>query len=190
VLSGGSGHATPNKGSSTATPRSEETKAGPPEVVVQMADSWAPGVEEMEEWQPEGGILLDGGDSEVVEDEVDDGGALEGRTWTGVSDAERVVEDVLSPGTLFGEGMEFRGEVVQPAVGRWGTGADGDDVGVPLRRGGSEVGKTTRGDLRTESARKVYEVVRQLGSGSYAVVSLVRERGGRKREFGEPLRLS
>lgn len=150
---------------------------------MQMMEILSPGIEEMEEWQPEGGILL--GDDEVIEDELDDKGAVDGRTWTGVSEAERAVEDVLSPGTLFGEGIEFQGEIVQPAVGRWGTAADGDDVGLPLRRGGSEVGKSQRGDERTESVKKVYEVVRRLGSGSYAVVYLVRERGGRKREFGE-----
>jgi len=155
--------------------------------MVQMRGSKSPGVREMDDWQPEGGILLDGGDDEVIEDEVEDQGAGEGRTWTGVSEAERAVENVLSPGMLFGEGMEFQGEVVQPAVGRWGTAADGNDVGLPLRRGGSDVGRSQRGELRTDSMQKVYEIVRQLGSGCYAVVYLVRERGGRKREFGESL---
>ena len=158
------------------TPRGEEAKSRHPEVVVQMMDAWAPGVEEMDEWQPEGGMLL-GGDNKGNEYEVDDQGGGEGRMF----EAERGVQDVLSPGMLFGESMEFQGEVIQPAVGRWTTGADGDDVGLPLRRGGSEVGKK----VRAENTKKVYEVVRQLGSGSYAVVYLVREKGGRKRDFGE-----
>jgi hypothetical protein len=151
-------------------------------------------MDDFDDWQPAGGILL-GTEEEAVEDEGDhqaggeDEEGYEGRTWTGLSDASRVVEHVLKPGMLFGEGLEFQGEVIVPAVGR---GGDGDLEVLPLRRGGSEVGKQVRATGEThglggsvEAAKKVYEVVRQLGSGSYAVVYLVREKGGRKREFGE-----
>ena len=136
--------------------------------------------EVIDDWQPAGGMLLDGGDDQDYKGEVR--GQDDVDVWT---DSNRPVEDVLSPGMLFGIGMEFQGEAVQPAIGRWGTGSDGHDVGLPLRRGGSEIGRSQGGEATTEIVKKVYEVVRQLGSGSYAVVYLVRERGGRKREFGE-----
>ncbi|WWD22336.1 hypothetical protein CI109_106827 [Kwoniella shandongensis] len=174
------GHGTPGK--STATPRVDEN--GQREVMVQMAEPWAPGVEELDDWQPAGGMLLDGGDEDVAViddnmdgDEEDDDGV--GKTWSGLSDASRAVEDILTPGTIIGEGLTFQGEVVVPAVGK--TYADGEEVGMPLRRGGSEATKFTRGDGRQEKKR--YEVVRRLGTGSYAVVYLVKERGGRHREY-------
>ncbi|ODO01933.1 serine/threonine protein kinase [Cryptococcus wingfieldii CBS 7118] len=146
---------------------------------VEMSDSWAPGVEEMDDWQPTGGMLLDHGEDEVarVESQVDDDKV--GRTWSGDSDASRIVEDVLTHGMVIGEGLKFQGEVIVPAVSRMAL-ADGSDVGLPLRRGGSEATKVLRTDGRTEKKR--YEVVRRLGTGSYAVVYLVKERGG-KREF-------
>ncbi|ODN75911.1 hypothetical protein L202_05896 [Cryptococcus amylolentus CBS 6039] len=146
---------------------------------VEMSDSWAPGVEEMDDWQPTGGMLLDHGEDEVarVESQVDDDKV--GQTWSGDSDASRIVEDVLTHGMVIGEGLKFQGEVIVPAVSRMAL-ADGSDVGLPLRRGGSEATKVLRTDGRTEKKR--YEVVRRLGTGSYAVVYLVKERGG-KREF-------
>jgi hypothetical protein len=130
-------------------------------------------------------MLLHENDEDALEDE-DEGGDEDdqrGRTWTGLSEASRVVEHVLQPGMLFGEGLDFQGEEIVPAVGRMQDG----DLGLPLRRGGSEVGKALRGAVGTvqEREKRVYEVVRQLGSVSYAVVYLVREKGGRKREFGE-----
>jgi serine/threonine protein kinase len=148
-------------------------------VTVQMLDSgWTPRVEELDDWQPAGGMLLDDQDDIAIEDELEDDGD-HGRAWT-TGTEEREVEDILSPGMLFGEGLQFRGEVIEPAVGKMGNG-DGDDVGLPLRRGGSEVGQARR----QGEEKKTYEVVRQLGSGSYAVVYLVREKGGRRREYGE-----
>jgi hypothetical protein len=144
-----------------------------------MLDSgWTPRVEELDDWQPAGGMLLDDQDDSAIEDELEDDGD-HGRAWT-TGTEEREVEDILSPGMLFGEGLQFRGEVIEPAVGKMGNG-DGDDVGLPLRRGGSEVGQARR----QGEEKKTYEVVRQLGSGSYAVVYLVREKGGRRREYGE-----
>ncbi|ORX33580.1 hypothetical protein BD324DRAFT_610564 [Kockovaella imperatae] len=169
-----SGHATPNKDSTTPTPRPDGTPSkGIP--VKDLAE---------DDWQPTGGMLLDDGvgdgrnDEAVVDDDLDD----DGRQWTfdDEGDDERAVEDVLSPGMLFGEGQEFQGEIVQPAV-RQVAGESGAQ-GYPLRRGESEIGKTTRGDP-AQKPKKVYEVIRQLGSGSYAVVYLVREKGGRKREY-------
>lgn len=154
--------------------------------------SWGHGADVLDEWQPAGGMLLeddDDDDDEVSAAEKDldryDDDHDDGRVWSGISDASREVDDVLQRGMLFGEGLEFQGEIIVPAIGREGT----DDAGLPLRRGGSEVGKKSRSapevDVRLEpAAKKVYEVVRKLGSGSYAVVYLVREKSGRKKEYG------
>ncbi|OCF36061.1 serine/threonine protein kinase [Kwoniella heveanensis BCC8398] len=174
-----SGTGTPNKGSSTVTPRGEEAGHGNKGSQLQLSDSWAPGVEEMDDWQPAGGMLLDGDDENAVDD--DDFDEYQGRekSWSGFSDDEPVVEEILKPGMVIGEGLEFQGEVIVPAVGRAASG--GFDEGLPLRRGGSEATKVTRADGKHEKKR--YEVVRKLGTGSYAVVYLVKERGGRKREY-------
>ncbi|WWC57831.1 uncharacterized protein I303_100366 [Kwoniella dejecticola CBS 10117] len=175
---GNSGSGTPSKGSSAATPK-------PDGQVIQMGDSWISGQDqdEMDDWQPAGGMLLDGDDSAALENEdahdYDDD--VKERSWTGFSDKDGSdsphVEEPFKPGMLIGEGMEFQGEIIVPAVGRMGA----DDIGLPLRRGGSEATKNTRTDGQTEKKR--YEVVRKLGTGSYAVVYLVREKGGRHREF-------
>ncbi|WRT63606.1 uncharacterized protein IL334_000529 [Kwoniella shivajii] len=175
-----SGTGTPNKGSSSATPRGDDHAHGTKEVVIQMGEAWAPGVEDMDDWQPAGGMLLDGDESAATEEDEDEFDQDKERSWTGFSDESPHVEEPLKPGMLIGEGMEFQGEIVVPAVGRIGSGGD-EDVGLPLRRGGSEATKFTRGDGRQEKKR--YEVVRKLGTGSYAVVYLVREKGGRHREF-------
>ncbi|WWC85534.1 uncharacterized protein L201_000398 [Kwoniella dendrophila CBS 6074] len=180
-----SGTGTPNKGSSSATPRNDggQLQNGTKEVVVQMGESWAKEVEEMDDWQPAGGMLLDedsalNNDSED-DDEFDDDND-KGRSWTGFSDDSGPrVEEPLKAGMIIGEGMEFQGEIIIPAVGRPHNGAD--DIELPLRRGGSEATKFTRTDGKQEKKR--YEVVRKLGTGSYAVVYLVREKGGRHREF-------
>ncbi|KAK8845390.1 hypothetical protein IAR55_006103 [Kwoniella newhampshirensis] len=176
------GHGTPGK--SSVAPRADENGQAQKDIVVQMAEPWAPGVEELDDWQPAGGMLLDGGDDDVavVDDSMDIGGEDDAgveQTWSGLSDASRSVEDILTQGTIIGEGLTFQGEVVMPAIGK--SYAGGEEVGMPLRRGGSEATKVTRGDGRSEKKR--YEVVRRLGTGSYAVVYLVRERGGRHREF-------
>ena len=127
-------------------------------------------------------MLLDGDDSGHSQYEDYD------RDWA-VDDEDELrhnVKHVLSPGMLFGEGLMFQGEVVQPAVGRLNSASD---EGLPLRRGGSEAPKALRGQPGVHhhpgSEKKVYEVIRQLGSGSYAVVYLVREKSGRRREYGE-----
>lgn len=175
ALPGNSGQATPSKGSSSATPRGDAK-----EMLVNMGDPSVQEIEEMDEWQPVGGMLLD--EDEDEDEAVEEGEGFQGRAWTGASQGSQVVQDVLSPGMVFGEGLEFQGEIVVPAVGRLGI---GDDEGLPLRRGGSEVGKPVRADGRPrEGPKMTYETVRRLGSGSYAVVYLVRERGGRKREYG------
>ncbi|WVR03332.1 hypothetical protein IAU60_000323 [Kwoniella sp. DSM 27419] len=176
-----SGTGTPNKGSSSVTPRGEEAAQGNRDGMQPTAGIWAPAVEEMDDWQPAGGMLLDDeeDDSAESDDDADDYDQGREQSWSGFSDDEPAVEEVLKPGMLIGEGLEFQGEVIVPAVGRVASG--GLDEGLPLRRGGSEATKVTRGDGRTEKRR--YEVVRKLGTGSYAVVYLVKERGGRKREF-------
>lgn len=152
-----------------------------------MSESWAPGVDELDDWQPAGGMLLDHGEDEVsaVDDYMDDYDDKVEQVWSGFSDSSPVVEDVLTPGMVIGEGLKFQGEIIVPAVSRMAM-ADGSDVGLPLRRGGSEATKVLRQDGRYEKKR--YEVVRRLGTGSYAVVYLVKERGGKK-EYGECLKV-
>ncbi|WVO14879.1 hypothetical protein L204_102518 [Cryptococcus depauperatus] len=140
--------------------------------------SWAPGVEELDDWQPAGGMLLSHDDENaLVDDEFNFDNVKFDPSWSGGSDVSRVVEDALTPGMIIGEGLKFQGEIIVPAVSRMAL-ADGSDIGLPLRRGGSEATKVVRGDGRTEKKR--YEVVRRLGTGSYAVVYLVKEKGGRK----------
>ncbi|WWC97310.1 hypothetical protein V866_004189 [Kwoniella sp. B9012] len=178
-----SGSGTPNRGSSSATLSAHK------DVMVQMGDSWASGADEMDDWQPAGGMLLDGDgeDSALMDDEERDefDDKDKGRSWTGFSDdsssSSPHVEEPLKPGMLIGEAMEFQGEIIVPAVGRMPNGTGDDDIGLPLRRGGSEATKFTRTDGKQEKKR--YEVVRKLGTGSYAVVYLVREKGGRHREY-------
>jgi len=138
-----------------------------------------------DDWRPTGGMLL-GSDEDTADDDMPD----DKREWAiDDDDDDNVpVKDVLRPGMLFGEGLEFQGEIVAPAVGK--VSGDSSDEGMPLRRGGSEAPKALRGMPGVHHHgrdRKVYEVVRQLGSGSYAVVYLVKEKGGRKREYGESL---
>ncbi|RSH79091.1 uncharacterized protein EHS24_002025 [Apiotrichum porosum] len=173
VLPARSGSGTPSK---ATTP-----KGGDPAPGSSLADAWAPGVDDMDDWQPAGGVLLDadesatGGDAFSFDDDYDNG-----RSWTAESEASRVA-DVLRPGMVFGEGLEFEGDVIEPAVGRVQVTGDTSDVGLPLRRDGSQVGASRAPNQQRR--KKTYEVIRQLGSGSYAVVYLVRERGGRRREY-------
>jgi len=143
-----------------------------------LADAWAPGVEEMEDWAPAGGVLLDADQSTVDSFSFDDEYGSNGRSWTAESEASHVA-DVLRPGMIFGEGVEFEGDIIEAAVGR----IDASDVGLPLRRDGSQIGTARGSQPGRPRTKKTYEVIRQLGSGSYAVVYLVRERGGRKREY-------
>ena len=179
-----SGHVTPNKGSNTATPKPDGTPAKNPNAQT-LAGEGAGDV--FDDWRPTGGMLLDDGvgagdhDEALIDDQLED----DGRQWQfdGEED-DRAVENILAPGMLFGEGQEFQGELVQPAVRQIGGEAGAE--GLPLRRGGSEMGKPQRGDVTdAQGTKKVYQVVRQLGSGSYAVVYLVREKGGRRREYGK-----
>lgn len=142
---------------------------------------WAPGLDDMDDWQPTGGVLL-AADEEEEEEERRDGFTFDddlhnqGRSWTAESDASHIA-DVLRPGMVFGEGLEFEGDVITPAVGRLQV-SDTSNVGLPLRRDFSAMGTK-----RNPNEKKTYDVIRQLGSGSYACVYLVRERGGRKREY-------
>lgn len=150
-----------------------------PQAPSSLADAWAPGVEEMDDWQPAGGVLLD---ADQTTDSFSFDEDYSGRSWTAESEASRVAE-VLRPGMLFGEGVLFEGDVIEPAIGRLQVGPNTSDVDLPLRRDGSQIGTARGSQPGKPRGKKIYEVVRQLGSGSYAVVYLVRERGGRKREF-------
>lgn len=144
------------------------------------AAAWAPGVDDMDDmddWQPTGGVLLDADEEEERHDNFGfDDFQSQGRSWTAETDASHIA-DVLRPGMVFGEGLEFEGDVIAPAVGRLQVNST-SDVGLPLRRDFSAMGTK-----RNPNEKKTYDVIRQLGSGSYACVYLVRERGGRKREY-------
>lgn len=131
-----------------------------------------------DDWTPAGGMLL--GD----EDEH------HGRSWTSMTDD---TEDIMSrpifaPGDQFGEGLMFQGDIIVPAIGR----AHGHDIDHPLRRGGSEIGMTRRNgpvgmgatDGR-ERRKTVYEIVKAAGEGSFAQVYHIREKGGKRRDYGE-----
>ncbi|BEJ14591.1 hypothetical protein CspHIS471_0403580 [Cutaneotrichosporon sp. HIS471] len=161
-----SGSGTPSK---ATTPRAN------------LAEEWspvAPGLDNMdggdEDWRaPTGGIMLDADESTDSFSFDDD---EHNRSWT--AESEVGVTDVLRPGAVFGEGLEFEGDIIKPATGRLDI--SGSDDGVPLRRDGSKIGVPRQ---QTDTSKRSYEVIRRLGSGSYAVVYLVRERGRRKREF-------
>lgn len=86
-------------------------------------------------------------------------------------------DDIFVPGQIFGEGLEFQGEVVEAVVQI--TGLDE----TALRRAGSEFGYK-RATVRDTVDRRQYKVVRTLGTGSYATVYLVKEVGGKGKEFG------
>lgn len=177
----GSGNVTPSKGANLTPKNDDATLAPGKDVLVQMGNdvrrinSWTAN-DALDDWQPTGGLLLDEEEDQERWDDEDDYGSDDGRK----------VEDILPKGTLFGEGLTFQDEVIRAAVGRL-NGSKGDDAGTPLRRGGSEAPKALRGQpgVGVRGPKKVYEVVRQLGSGSYAVVYLVREKSGRRREYGE-----
>lgn len=177
----GSGTLTPSRTTSNLTPKNDEA------VLVQMGDQFTSAVEEYDDWQPAGGMLLgdmdEDEDDSAIEDDDEEGNY--NRSWTGggSENGERPAKDIMRPGMLFGEGLEFQGETIEPAVGK---GADGDGI-LPLRRDGSGVGQKRRPgvvEADDDEGKKRYEVVRPLGSGSYAVVYLVREKNGRKREYG------
>lgn len=146
-------------------------------------ESWTPEFEmeehvEEDDWTPAGGILL--GD----EDEHP------GRSWTSMTDDDDdgMRRPVFMTGDQFGEGLYFQGEVIVPAIGR----AHGHDIDHPLRRGGSEIGMPRRigpvgmGATDGRERRKtVYEIIKAAGEGSFAQVYHIREKGGKRRDYGE-----
>lgn len=93
------------------------------------------------------------------------------------SDEEPESDDIFVPGQVFGEGLEFQGEIVEPVVQV--TGVDE----TAMRRAGSEFGYK-RATVRDTVETRQYKVVRTLGTGSYATVYLVKEVGGKGKEFG------
>jgi hypothetical protein len=95
------------------------------------------------------------------------------------SDEEPVQDDgeIFTPGQLFGEGLPFQGELVEPVL------QVSEIDQMALRRAGSEFGYK-RASVRDAVDQRQYRVVRTLGTGSYAVVYLVKEVGGKGKEFG------
>jgi hypothetical protein len=91
--------------------------------------------------------------------------------------------DMLPLGFKFGAGLPFQGEIIENV----------DPVGSLKSRGKEVPGATC---ARFNSPRlghaslavgKAFEVIRKLGSGSYAMVYLVKEVGGIGQEFGRSL---
>ena len=87
--------------------------------------------------------------------------------------------DIFSSGYVFGAGHSFQGEVIE-AVAPRRLGANGEEVPIPLRAMGHHRRASSE---RCEVASKSFQVVRQLGSGSFAVVYLVKEIGGVGQEY-------
>lgn len=175
---GGSGQATPSDPSGSARPRDRPRESPHPHHPRRKPNGDV--VEEMEDWQPEGGMLLDedGYDSQhgVFDGEFEDG--PDGEDERGSSESGRSAER-LPVGTIFGEGVEFHGEIIRPAVDTEHT--------IPLRRGGSEIGQPMRTHTQRpsqNSGKMTYQVMQHLGSGSYASVYKIKELKGAGREFG------
>ncbi|KXN90173.1 Negative regulator of sexual conjugation and meiosis [Leucoagaricus sp. SymC.cos] len=82
--------------------------------------------------------------------------AQNGPTMSQASSASSTIEDVLAPGDIVGEGCSLQGESIRL-------------VSISSRR------ETDHDDLDCGEPATEFEVVRRLGSGSYAVVYLVKE---------------
>lgn len=90
------------------------------------------------------------------------------------------LSDVFPLGHVFGAGHSFEGEIIEAVTPRR-LASNGREVPVPQ----FALGHHRRASLeRGEIATKSFKVVRQLGSGSFAVVYLVREIGGVGQEYG------
>jgi len=92
-------------------------------------------------------------------------------------------DDIFPPGHRLGEGTVFDGEVVEDVdpVAR----SKENGRSLPQSSAGSIASLRESGfDHEHSGRRKTFEVVRKLGSGSYAVVYLVKEIGG-TREYGK-----
>jgi hypothetical protein len=111
---------------------------------------------------------------EVHNMEIKDHNGWEGR--------EHDDDDIFPPGHRIGEGTVFDGEVIEDVdpVAR----SKENGRSLPQSSAGSIASLRESGSDHEHSARrKTFEVVRKLGSGSYAVVYLVKEIGG-TREYG------
>jgi hypothetical protein len=96
-------------------------------------------------------------------------------------DREDDVDDIFPPGHRLGEGLSFQGETIEeidPVARSRETGRS-----LPQSSASSIASLRENGLNRSGGKRKVFEVVRKLGSGSYAVVYLVKEVGGGQ-EYG------
>lgn len=76
---------------------------------------------------------------------------------------------MLSPGDLLGEGLELQGEVVRrvPITPLTSSSAESEQYQTDAH--------TSAKAVASDEPAKIFEVVRRLGTGSYAVVYLVRE---------------
>jgi hypothetical protein len=89
--------------------------------------------------------------------------------------------DIFPTGHVFGAGHSFQGETIEAVAPRRLT-VGGADGFVPEKANGHHRRASIE---RCEVASKSFRVVRQLGSGSFAVVYLVKEIGGIGQEYGE-----
>lgn len=92
-------------------------------------------------------------------------------------------DDIFPPGYRIGEGLAFQGEIIEDVdpVAR----SKENGRSLPQSSAGSIASLRENGlDLEERSRKRIFEVVRKLGSGSYATVYLVKDIGGGQ-EFGQ-----
>ena len=102
---------------------------------------------------------------------------------TGWDDREHDDDDIFPPGYRIGEGLAFQGEVIEDVdpVAR----SKENGRSLPQSSAGSIASLRENGlDQEERAKRRIFEVVRKLGSGSYATVYLVKDVGGGQ-EFGQ-----
>lgn len=89
---------------------------------------------------------------------------------------ERDVDDIFPAGYRIGEGIRFEGDIIEEVD----PVARSREIGRSLPQSSANSIAALREEGRREAGGKgkVFEVVRKLGSGSYAVVYLVKEVGG------------
>jgi hypothetical protein len=103
--------------------------------------------------------------------------------WDGRDDNDDDDDGIFPPGYRIGEGLAFRGEIIEDVdpVAR----SKENGRSLPQSSAGSIASLRENGlDADERAKRRIFEVVRKLGSGSYATVYLVKEVGGGQ-EFGE-----
>lgn len=113
------------------------------------------------------GDRLTGLEVEIQGMDLEDHAPGEGREHDG--------DDIFSPGFKIGEGLRFHGEIIEEVDPIARSRENGRSIPQSIASSISSLKDHPNG---ISGKRKAYEVVRKLGSGSYAVVYLVKEVGG------------